>query len=35
MNILWISYYPVETDGHPAPWITTLAKEIVLKDTGC
>ncbi|HLA60428.1 MAG TPA: glycosyltransferase family 4 protein [Puia sp.] len=29
MNILWISYYPLHQNEHPAPWITTLAKETV------
>jgi glycosyltransferase involved in cell wall biosynthesis len=29
MNIVWISYYPLHKNEHPAPWITTLAKETV------
>lgn len=29
MNIVWISYYPLNQHEHPAPWITTLAKETV------
>src|SRR5216683_1297217 len=29
MNIVWISYYPLEPNEHPAPWIMTLAEGIV------
>ena len=32
MNILWISYYPLDRDGHPSPWITSLANEISIKN---
>jgi glycosyltransferase involved in cell wall biosynthesis len=29
MNIVWISYYPLDLSEHPAPWIITLAKGLV------
>jgi glycosyltransferase involved in cell wall biosynthesis len=31
MNIVWISYYPLEPNEHPGPWIMTLAEGLVLE----